>query len=55
MIYTRAIKKKQIEKIEMIRSEAIERARKIAVLLKEKYGAKKVILFGSIKKTSPGI
>ncbi len=48
MIYTEALNKRNAEKNERIRSEAIDRARKVAVLLKEKYGAKRVIIFGSI-------
>ncbi|RJQ44450.1 MAG: hypothetical protein C4538_10550 [Nitrospiraceae bacterium] len=47
MIYTEALKKRDTEKMERIRSEAIDRAGKVAILLKEKYGAKRVIIFGS--------
>ncbi|MBI5409213.1 MAG: nucleotidyltransferase domain-containing protein [Nitrospirae bacterium] len=52
MIYTEAIKTKKTEKIEALRSEAISKARKVAGLLKERYKAKKVILFGSLIRKS---
>jgi predicted nucleotidyltransferase len=48
MIYTEALKKRDTEKMERIRSEALERAGKVALLLKGKYGAKRVIIFGSV-------
>lgn len=48
MIYTEALKKRDTEKMERIRSEALERAAKVAGLLKGKYGAKRVIIFGSV-------
>jgi predicted nucleotidyltransferase len=48
MILKEAIEKRQAEEIESIRTNAMERARKVASLLKEKYGAKRVILFGSL-------
>lgn len=51
MIFREAIEKRQAEEIEFIRSDAMEKARKVAAMLKEKYGAKKVILFGSIVKS----
>ncbi len=52
MIYTEIIIRKQREKIETIRAAAIDRAHKVASLLKEKYSAKRVILFGSlVRKT----
>jgi predicted nucleotidyltransferase len=51
MIFVEAIKKRQAEEIESIRSDAMEKARKVASMLKEKYGAKKVILFGSLVKS----
>ncbi len=50
MIYTEALNKRNSEKIERIRSRAMDSAKKVAVLLKEKYGAKRVILFGSITR-----
>jgi len=52
MILKEAVEKRQAREIECIRSEAIEKAKKIASMLKEKYGAKRVILFGSILKPS---
>lgn len=51
MIYSEAIEKRQLEKIASIRSDAMEKAKKIAAMLKESYGAKKVILFGSLVKS----
>ena len=52
MIYTDIIRRKQQEKIKTIRAAAIERAHKVASLLKEKYSAKRIILFGSlVRKT----
>lgn len=51
MISREAIEKREAEKIESIRSEAMDKARKVAILLKERYGAKSVILFGSIVKS----
>jgi predicted nucleotidyltransferase len=51
MILKEAIEKRQAEEIKSIRSNAINMARKVAAMLKEKYDAKKVILFGSIVKS----
>ncbi|MEW6419567.1 MAG: nucleotidyltransferase domain-containing protein [Nitrospirota bacterium] len=48
MILKEAIEKRQAEEIESIRANAMEKARRVAILLKEKYGAKRVILFGSL-------
>lgn len=48
MIQREAIEKRQAEEIESIRSDAIDMARKVAILMREKYGVKRVILFGSI-------
>ena len=48
MILKEAIEKRQAEEIESIRANAMERAKRVAILLKEKYGAKRVILFGSL-------
>lgn len=47
MIYTNTLKKRGSEKIERIRSEAMNKARAVAELLRSRYGAKRVILFGS--------
>ena len=52
MILKEEIEKRQAREIECIRSKAIEKAKKVAILLREKYGAKRVILFGSIVKSS---
>jgi predicted nucleotidyltransferase len=51
MIFKEAIQKRQAEEIKAIRSDAMDKAKKIAAMLKEKYGANKVILFGSIVKS----
>jgi predicted nucleotidyltransferase len=51
MILKEAIEKRQAEEIKSIRSNAMNRARKVAAMLKERYGAKRVILFGSIVKS----
>jgi predicted nucleotidyltransferase len=51
MICKETIEKRQAEEIKAIRSDAMEKARKVAAMLKEKYGAKKVILFGSLVKS----
>ncbi len=48
MILRNAIEKRQREEISALRFALIDRARKVAIMLKEKYGAKKVLLFGSI-------
>ena len=48
MIYTRTIIKREKEGIDRLRTEARAGARKVAELLKNKYGAKRVILFGSL-------
>lgn len=50
-ILREAIEKRQAEEIAFIRSDAMDKARNVATLLKEKYGAKRVILFGSIVKS----
>ena len=52
MIFKEVLEKREAEEIESIRSDAMERAKKVAAFLKEKYGAKRVILFGSIVKSS---
>ncbi len=51
MICKETIEKRQAEEIKAIRSDAMDKAKKVAAMLKEKYGAKKVILFGSIVKS----
>lgn len=51
MIFREAIEKRQRAEIEAIRSDAMEKARRVAAMLKEKYGAKRIILFGSIIKS----
>ncbi len=51
MICREVIKKRQAEEIKAIRTDAIDKVRKVATMLKEKYGAKRVILFGSIIKS----
>jgi len=48
MILKEAIEKRQAEEIESIRANAMERAKRVAILLRKKYGAKRVILFGSL-------
>lgn len=48
MIYIEAIEKRQVEETASIRSDARNKAEAVARLLKEKYGVKRVILFGSI-------
>jgi predicted nucleotidyltransferase len=48
MIFTYAIEKRQTEEAKTIRASAKERAIMAANLLKTKYGAKRVLLFGSI-------
>ena len=52
MILKEAIEKRQARETESIRRDAKDKAKKIAPMLKEKYGAKRVILFGSIVKGS---
>ena len=52
MILKKAIEKRQARETESIRRDAKDKAKKIASMLKEKYGAKRVILFGSIVKSS---
>lgn len=49
MIYTKELEIKRTRERESLRAEAYARAKLIASFLKEKYGAKKVILFGSIQ------
>lgn len=51
MLIREAIEKRQRAEIEAIRAAAMDKARKVAAMLKEKYGAKKVVLFGSIVKS----
>lgn len=48
MILKEAVEKRQAREIECIRSKAVEKAKKVAILLKEKFGAQRVILFGSL-------
>lgn len=52
MILKEEIERRKAEEIESIRRDAMDKAKKIAIFLKEKYGAKRVILFGSIVKSS---
>jgi len=52
MILKEEIERRKAEEIESIRRDAMDKAKKIASMLKEKYGAKRVILFGSIVKSS---
>jgi predicted nucleotidyltransferase len=52
MILKEAIEKRQARETESIRRDAMDKAKKIASMLKGKYGAKRVILFGSIVKSS---
>lgn len=51
MICKEEIEKRQAEDVAAIRSAAMDRARKVAAMLKERYGAKRVILFGSVVKS----
>jgi len=48
MILKEEIEKRQAKQIESLRSYAMKKAKEAAILLKEKYGAKRVILFGSL-------
>jgi len=50
VINIKAIKKREQEHREEIKSTAMERARKVALMLKEKYGVRRVILFGSLAR-----
>jgi len=52
MILREEIERRNAEEIESLRRDAMDKAKKIAFMLKEKYGAKRVILFGSIVKSS---
>ena len=51
MIFREAIEKRQAEGIASIRSDAMDRAKKVTAMLKERYAAKRVILFGSLVKS----
>jgi len=52
MIIREEIERRKAEEIKSIRRHAMDKAKNIAYMLKEKYGAKKVILFGSVVKSS---
>lgn len=52
MILKEEIEKRRAEEIESLRRDAKDKAKKIASMLKEKYGAKRVIIFGSIIRSS---
>lgn len=43
-------KKKEEEKMKLLAHKALEEARKVTGVLREKYGAKRVVLFGSLAK-----
>jgi len=43
-----AIEKRAKKSMDAIRSAGLVRAKKVAVMLRKKYGAKKVLLFGSL-------
>lgn len=43
-----AIEKRARKKMDTIRSAGLDRAKKVAFMLRKKYGAKKVLLFGSL-------
>ncbi len=49
-LFIEALIKKEQSDIEKIRKEAMQRAKEIALLLKERYGVRKIILFGSLVK-----
>ena len=48
MIDREIVEKREAKKIRLIRNEATKKAKKVAAILKKKYKAKKVILFGSL-------
>lgn len=50
MIYREMIEKRRMKEMESIRANAISKGKKVAELLKKKYGVRRVILFGSICK-----
>jgi hypothetical protein len=50
MIYIETLKKRERETREAIKTNAMEKARKVALMLKKKYGVKRVILFGSLAR-----
>lgn len=52
MIFKEEIERRTAKEIESIRQDATDKAKKIACMLKERYGAKRVILFGSVVKNS---
>lgn len=48
MIYAKELEIKRTRERKSLRAEALQRAKRIASLLKERYKAKRVILFGSV-------
>lgn len=48
MIHRETVEKRAAKKVRLIRNEATKKAKKVAALLKKKYKAKRVILFGSL-------
>ena len=48
MINSNTIKAREREKISKLRSSAMDRAKRVADCLKKKYGASRVVLFGSL-------
>jgi predicted nucleotidyltransferase len=44
----KVIEKRARKKMDAIRSAGLDRAKKVAVMLRKKYGAKKIFLFGSL-------
>lgn len=50
MINLKEIERQKNERVKHIRRDALKKAKKIAIMLKNKYGAKEVILFGSLSR-----
>ena len=48
MIYIEAIRKRHEEKMKALRTDALEKAKKITKMIRARYGAHRVILFGSL-------
>jgi len=48
MIYSYTIEAREKKKIRKLRSSAMDRAKRVADCLKKKYGASRVVLFGSL-------
>ena len=48
MIHREVVEKREAKKVRFIRNEATKKAKKVAALLKKKYKATRVILFGSL-------